>query len=290
MSSQIMGPLIGISVALVVAQPAAAQAQAQAQARDVPADWDLTLKPEERLTTAHTEFDNGLVLGARCQGATFQVLIGGLPEAPAARDLMSARRMLGIGFGDDTVSEQGFMMGDNRSVVFAERPSSLARSMRKGGRMQIVVAGAGAGGRNLRYVVDLPPSNAAIDQALGACGHPLVDPRDLEFEGLEDDGLPANIKWRRMPETGYPEGRTYTAGFAVVTCLARPDGRLSDCVVETEFPANGGFGDAALKATRSGRLENRDGGAVPLTRIVYRTNFKMGEPTSGGRIRSSRSE
>ena len=77
-----------------------------------------------------------------------------------------------------------------------------------------------------------------------------------------------------MPD--YPQGRTYTAGFAVVTCLARPDGRITDCVVETEFPADGGFGAAALRGARRGRLENMDGGPVPLTRVSYRTNFDMG--------------
>lgn len=261
-----------------------------ALAQDAAPDWDLAIKPEDRLTLAHTEFDNGLVLAARCQANTFQVLIGGLPEAPVAHDLMSARRKLGISFGDDPISDYGFMIGDNRHVVFSELPASLARSMRKGGRMQIVVAGAADGGRNLRYVIELPPSNAAIDQALSACGHPLVDPRDQELEALEDDGLPVNIAWRRRPVTDYPEGRTFTAGFAVVSCLGRPDGRLSDCVVETEFPANGGFGDAALKATRSGRLINRDGGPVPLKRIVYRTNFKMEDESTGSRLRASRSQ
>ena len=49
-------------------------------------------------------------------------------------------------------------------------------------------------------------------------------------------------------------------------------------------------GDAALKATRSGRLENRDGGPVPLTRIVYRTSFKMAEEMSGTRIRGRQNE
>ncbi|MNY67053.1 hypothetical protein D3C86_2045670 [compost metagenome] len=78
-----------------------------------------------------------------------------------------------------------------------------------------------------------------------------------------------------------------------MTCLGRPDGQLSDCVVETEFPANGGFGAAALKATRSGRLVNRDGGLVPLTRIVYRTNFRMdsgSDPSTGSRIRRGENE
>lgn len=266
-----------LTAALAFASPALAQDAA---------DWDLTV--QDGLTVAHAQFDNGLLLGARCQAGTFQVMIAGLPEAPEARDLLKARRMLKIGFGDEPVSDAYFMIGDNRHVAFAELPAPLARNMREGGRMQIVVAGAGEGGRNLRYVLDLPPSNAAIDQALGACDRPLVDPRDSELAALEDDGLPANIAWRRRPETEYPQGPTYTAGFAVTTCLARADGRLSDCVIETEFPANGGFGAAVLKSVRSARLMNRDGGDVPLTRILYRTNFSMGtDPATGSRLRSN---
>lgn len=258
-----------------------------ASAQDDDSDWDLRV--QDGMTIAHAQFDNGLLLGARCQAGTFQVLIGGLPEAPEARDLLSARRILKIGFRDDAASDQGFMIGDNRRIAFAELPAPLARDMREGGRMQIVVAGGAEGGRNLRYVLDLPPSNAAIDQALSACNRPLVDPRDSELAALEDDGLPANINWRRKPETEYPQGQTYTAGFAVTTCLARADGRLSDCVIETEFPANGGFGAAVLKSVRSGRLMNRDGGPVPLTRILYRTNFDMdgGIPATGSRLRSN---
>lgn len=248
---------------------------APALAQDAPADWDLLVQPENHLTAAHTVYDNGLLLATRCQKGVFQVMIGGLPEAPPARDLLSASRTLGIGFGDKPIDDRRFMIGENRQMAFSELPALLARSMREGGRMQIVVPGAGEGGRNIRYVVDLPPSNTAIDQTLANCGRPLVDPRDAELDALEDDGLPKDIKWRKAPIPSYPAGRTYAAGFAVVTCLARPDGRVTDCVVETEVPADGGFGAAALRATRNGRLQNENGGPVPLTRITYRTNFSM---------------
>jgi len=291
MSSQPKGPpryrrsAVVLALALGVAAPALAQ--------DVAADWDLTLKPEDRLTVAHTVYDNGLLLAARCQAGVFQVMIGGRPEAPPARDLPTARRLLGIGFGDEPVSDYGFLIGENRQFAFAELAAPLARSMREGGRMQIVAAGAGEGGRNLRYIIDLPPSNTAIDQALASCGRPLVDPRDAELEGLEDDGLPKNITWRKTPQPQYPEGRTYSSGLAVVSCLARPDGRVSDCVAETEVPANSGFGAAVVRAARQGRLENRDGGPIPLMRIVYRTYFHLAgasEETTGTLLRSRRNE
>lgn len=269
-------------LAIAVAVPALAQ--------DAEADWDLLIQPENRLTAAHTLYDNGLLLATRCHQGVFQVMIGGLPEAPPAKDLLSAQRTLGIGIDDKPVVDYRFMIGQNRQIAFAELPAMLARSMRSGGPMEIVVSGAGEGGRNLRYVMELPRSNTAIDQTLADCGRPLVDPRDAELEALPDDGLPKNIQWRKKPDIYYPAGRTYTAGFAVTTCMARPDGRVTDCVVETEFPADGGFGAAAMRGARSGRLENKNGGPVPLTRISFRANFDMevsSNERTGTRIRGN---
>ena len=63
----------------------------------------------------------------------------------------------------------------------------------------IVVPGGAENGRNLRYVIDLPASGAAIDETLQACGRPLVDPRDAERSALPEDGLPPEIEWARQP-------------------------------------------------------------------------------------------
>ena len=155
--------------------------------------------------------------------------------------------------------------------------------------MTIVVPDGAEDGRNLRYVVELPASNAAIDQSLTACERPLVDPRDEELDALADDGLPVNLAWKRMPQPEYPSGRTYTAGFAVVTCVSQADGRVENCVVETEYPVDGGFGAAAMRGTRKGRLENRGGeGPVPIRLIVYRVNYSMSDPafSTGSRLRN----
>ena len=176
-------------------------------------------------------------------------------------------------------------MAESASVAISDRPSPLARDIREGGKMQIIVPGGAEGGRNLRYVLDLPASSTAIDEALQACDRPLVDPRDAELDALEDNGLPMNIEWARAPQPSYPEGRTYTRGFATVTCLTRPDGRVRDCVVETEHPIDGGFGEAAIDATRRARLQSKDGGEVPLGMIQFRTNFLMdSSPSTGSRL------
>lgn len=267
-----------LATALASALPAPTPALAQ----DVAADWDVMRDPEKKLTIAHTVFDNGLGIGARCLNGSFQVLVSGLPPES------DATRKLRIAFGEGDFDEQQWNVAENPAVAISDTPSPLARDMREGGKMQIIVPGGAEGGRNLRYVLDLPASSAAIDETLRACDRPLVDPRDAELDALGDDGLPMNIKWARQPQPAYPEGRTYTRGFATVTCLTQPDGHVRDCVVETEHPIDGGFGRAAIDATRRARLQNKDGGEVPLGMIQFRTNFMMASsPSTGSHLRSN---
>lgn len=271
-----------LATALAYAVPAMPPAQDQDAAREAAADWDMARDPDKKLTIAHTVFDNGVGIGARCMNGSFQVLISGLPPAT------DATRQLRIAFGDEDFDEQRWNVAENPEVAISDRPSPLARDMREGGKMQIIVAGGAEGGRNLRYVLDLPASSAAIDETLKACNRPLVDPRDAELDALGDDGLPMNIEWAQEPQPSYPQGRTYVRGFATVSCLTQPNGRVRDCVVETEHPIDGGFGRAAIDATRRARLKSKDGGEVPLGMIQFRTNFMMdSSPSTGSRLRSN---
>lgn len=264
-------PLI-LTTALALALPAAAQ--------DAAGDWDVARNVETDMVLAYTAFDNGLGVGARCSAGNYQVLISGLPATT------EASRSLRLAFDDGEFSDQRWSVGDDASVALSEHPASLGRSLRKGGRMQVVVPNGGEGGRNLRYVIDLPASGAAIDETLTACGRPLIDPRDAELAALGDRGLPANLGWAREPLISYPEQQTYRRGFAVLTCLTRPDGYLRDCTVETENPPGGGFGAAALNGTKRARVTNLEGGAVPLRFIAFRANFDIdGESSSPRRLR-----
>lgn len=251
-----------------------------ALAQDSAGDWDVTRDPNKDLVIAYTVFDNGLGVGARCSGGSYQVLVSGLPPATGAS------RTLRVAFEDGEFAVQHWSVGNEASVAISDYPSPLARNLREGGRMQIIVPGGGQNGKNLRYVIDLPSSGAAIDETLTACGRPLVDPRDAELAALGDNGLPADLNWIREPQITYPERRTYTRGFATLTCLTRSDGFLRDCAVETEHPHGGGFGEAALNGTKGARLRNHLGGPVPLRFIAFRANFEMdADPAPQRRLR-----
>lgn len=249
---------------LIFATPAMAQDQESS-------DWTMSRNERLKAMVAGTTFTNGIGLGVRCVDGGLEVLMVGLPAIEAEQ------RTLGIAFGDDPISDQSWNVATDSTVAVSELPAPFARKLREGGRFQVRVAGAGEGGRNLRYVMDLPPSTSAIDETLTACDRPLVDPRDAELDAIGESGLPTDLNWQQRPRPTYPFHSRYAKGFAVVSCIAAPTGGLRDCVVETEHPRDGHFGDAALAATRRGRLTNVLNPDAPITpsRILFRTNFYM---------------
>jgi len=246
-------------------------------------DWDIRTNPETKLTVAFTSYDSGLSIAVRCSNGGLEALIAGLP--PVTTDL----RTIGIGFADGPLSSQRWVVASRNTTAVTTRPSEFARSLRNGGRLQIRVTEDGEQGRALRYVVELPPSNTAIDQTLVACDRPLIDPRDAEVAALGEDGLPSILSWVRRPEVSYPTGRTYEKGFATVSCLTAPDGRLRDCEIDSEYPGDGGFGAAAMRAARGGLVTNRlnPDAPIPVSKVVFTARFGIyedPEAPTGSRI------
>ncbi len=242
-------------------------------AQDSSDDWDATVDAERRLTAAELEFNNGLGIAVRCVGGRYDALIGGLP--PAGEGVET--RVLTLRFGEASPVEQRWNTTRNPNLAVSELPAPFARALRQGGALQVMLPGAGEGGRNLRYVLDLPPSSAAIDRTLEACDRPLVDPRDAEIQPL-DGSPPAGIEWETPPRPEFPARNRYESGFAVMSCLTRPDGRLRDCVIESEHPIDGGFGQATVDSAENARVRNAAdrSAALPVRRIIYRTNFRNG--------------
>ena len=249
---------------LAIAAPAFAQDAAPSQ------DWDLHRDTRRKIVMAFTVYDNNVGLSARCIDGDYSAIVSGLPPAEPGQ----ATRVLGIAFGDDPMVMQRWNVTTDESMAVSEIPAPFARQLREGGRLQILAPDGAGPGRNLRYDLTLPASSTAIDETLTTCGRALVDPRDAEIAALNADGVPANLTWARRPVPDYPDNR-YARGFALVSCLTRPDGTLRDCTLESEHPADGGFGDSTLRAARRARLQRTDGSDEPIqaVKVQYRTNF-----------------
>ena len=254
--------LVSVVCLLAIASPTLAQQTAP--------DWDVHRDARQRLVMAYTAFDNGLAISVRCRKNSYEAVVHGLPAAPE----QPGTRSIGISFGDDDQWMQRWNVAIDRTVALSEMPAPFARKLRLGGRLQLVLPDGAGPGRNLRYDLTLPTSAAAIDETLTACARPLTDPRDIEREALSEGGLPVDLTWGRRPSVQYPANR-YARGFALVTCLTSPNGALRDCTVESEHPADGEFGDAALRAARRATVRRTDGtdAPIPVRLVQFRTNF-----------------
>lgn len=242
---------------LLTAGPAVAQTGA---------DWDMRRDARAKLKVAFTAFESGLAIGARCTDGVYEVAMAGLPPAPGSVDT----RILRIGFQGKPVREQTWFVASDRGTAISSLPAPLARELRKGGRMDVVVPGAGPGGANIRYVLELPASAMAIDETLGACNRTLEDPRDALLPDAPGDGSVRGRDWARTPRPAYPL-TDFGAGFASLTCIGRASGEIDDCVVEAEYPPRQGFGRAALRAAEQARLEPLPDAADAL--VTFMTNF-----------------
>jgi len=254
-------PLVALIVC-AIALPALAQ--------DGSRDWDLVRDPAKKSVLAFTTFDVGLSVAFRCVDGSLNTVIAGLP--PSGQE----RRTLQLGFRDDPAYDSVWTTTTDRSVVVGDYPAMLARDFREGGALKLTVPRGAADGRNLRFEVELPASNGAIDEVLTSCGRPLVDPRDEIMAAIPDSGLPVGMIWARQPRPSFPR-TNYARGFVVTTCLTTPDGRLEDCVVEMEHPHDSGFGAATLRSTRQARLRNtaQPGQPLPPQLVSFRTSFIM---------------
>lgn len=234
-------------------------------------DWDLVKDEAKKTVIAYVTTTTGLSIATRCVNGGFSALLLGLPETPRR----NKTRPLGLTFRDEEGSEWRWNVTTDRTAVVADFPAPFARELRQGGRLQIVVPNGGGEGRNLRYDLELPASGSAIDQTLTACGRALQDPRDRELDAIAEDGLQVGMRWDRQIRPRYPSQSGYAEGFAVTTCVAQPDGKLRDCVIETEHPADGRFGEAVLKAARDATVAY-DGDQPTAPRMMaFRVNFIM---------------
>lgn len=235
-----------------------------------PSDWALLADPRQGMTAAVLETTAGVHIILRCHEGAFTAFVTGL--APSRRET----RRIELTVGDGPRQGREWANSEDGTSAFSDLPAPLARELRNGGQLQLRVPPAESGEPATRYVLEVAPSQTAIDQTLTACGLPLVDPRDQRLADLGDTDMPRSLDWSQRPRITFPASR-YARGFAVVSCITAPDGRPTDCVIETEHPHDGGFGRAVLRGVERGRIgdsANPDSPLPPLM-FVFRSNFVM---------------
>ncbi len=243
-----------------------------ALAQDATADWEMVRRPDQKSVMAFMPMDSGLTVAFRCVDGVYGAVIAGLP--PASRGART--RVLRIGIGDDEPHETVWNVTTDLTVAVADYPAPLAREVREGGRVSILIPNGAGDGRNLRHDLELPASPTAIDETLTACDRPTIDPRDELLPEIEEDGLPRGVTWAREPRPRYPR-TNYAEGSAILSCVVQPDGGLEQCVVESEFPVDGAFGRAALAAINNARIVSpgETPGQYAPRMIAFRNVFRM---------------
>lgn len=251
---------------------------AAAQEAEPPEDWIVTRVPDKDAVVASVPFNNGITLASRCTGQTFDVLILGLPEARRG----SISRSLTFLVGDET-EEKPYVwsVGTDRTSAFSRVPAITARSLAKGGKLQIIIPGDGGAPRT-RYVMDLGPSGSAVEETLTHCGRALIDPRDDELEG-DGDGLPNGIMWTRPPRPTFPDsvqGRQPIHGYVAMTCLVTAQGKPENCQIESEQPPGFNLGRSVKNSLGGARLGQSEEARATGRRfegamILFTVNFEL---------------
>jgi len=243
-----------------------------ALAQDATDDWEVIRQPEQKTVMAFVPMDSGLTIGFRCVDGVYGAVIAGLPAATRN----TRTRVLRIARGDDHTHDTVWNVTTDPTVAVADYPAPLARELRTGGPVSILIPNGAEDGRNLRHNLVLPASSVAIDETLAACNRPTVDPRDDLLPEIEEGGLPRGVTWGVQPRPRYPR-TSYAEGSAVLSCVVQPDGGLEQCVVESEFPVDGAFGRAALAGIDNARIVSpgETPGQYAPRMIAFRNIFRM---------------
>lgn len=255
--------LVSLLAASLLADPSLAQ--------DADDDWDVVRDRRGRAEMAHLQFSNGLTIMVQCKDGSLDAMVGGLPPAgPTLNRMVFRERPLELRFRGEEDRRQSWAVGTDDTLAVSLLPAPFARKLRQGGTFELRVPEAGSEGRAATFQVDLPPSALSIDEVLTACRRPLVDARDELLDEAGPTGLPQPLRFRN--QTVAPVRTTdVVSGFAVISCLTRTDGRLGDCVVESEHPRGTSAVRVGLDSARRWRVEvgGQPDAPVPVARIHF---------------------
>lgn len=246
---------LALSVALAGASPARAQ--------DGVEDWDLTIDPAQQVSLASLDF-GGNALALRCKGGVLDFLLTGVP---ATTESFRTVRVTAGGIVDEP---QTWLTQPGLSVLSPSEPGRLARLLRAGGELVLRVEPASADDRSLRYQLAIPPSGAALDRVLSACGEALTEDWDLRPRLGPDQ----SVTWTYQTQPEYPEIAALAGaphGVVRIACIVPDAGRFRDCRALSETPAGLGFGRSAVSAALRSQVALPENDASAVGKIVQFT-------------------
>ncbi|GAW41816.1 hypothetical protein SH203_02226 [Brevundimonas sp. SH203] len=146
-----------------------------------------------------------------------------------------------------------------------------ARSLLNTPRLIIRAPGEGSAPAR-RYELQLPADSAPLAAVMTDCGVPLQSASDATY-----DPNISVVTWDRPPQMGVPSPMpSVTSADALIRCDVDAGGRPQNCVLLDEQPARSGFGRYALRAVRTGRVRQIDGGPIqPGATFTTRMTFNV---------------
>lgn len=232
-------------------------------------DWDLVAQPDGQLTTASVDFGANLV-AVRCRSGVLDVLMSGVPVSA------SVNRRLEISVGGIHDEKQVWTSTPGGTVVSPPNPDRIARQLRAGGELNVLVEATNTRGVPTpgvaphRYRLPIPASAAAIDRVLTACNRPLNSARDA----IAHSGV---VNWRTPPRIVFPEQARrdrVEQGMVTLSCIVGAQNQPQDCEVVGAVPAGHGFEEAAIRATRNAQLDARRDPVEPGHAIEFHVVFR----------------
>jgi len=265
MNLETIALVVGLLASPSLASPPPASPASAQQADD---DWDLTAQPNGELTAATVDFGSNLV-AVRCRSGVLDVLFSGIPVAA------SVNRRIEISLGAINEEKQVWTSTPGGTVMSPSNPDRIARQLRAGGTLNILVEASPARGdapatTAHRYRLPIPASAAAIDRVLTACDRPLTSARDV----VPHSGV---ITWRTPPRVVFPEKARRARvqeGVATLSCLVGDDGQPEACEAVAAAPAGQGFEEAAIRATANAELDLRRAPLEPGHAIEFNVVFR----------------
>lgn len=244
-----------------------AGAPAPAQATD---GWDMA--QTDKGPVASISYEGGQSLILRCFNNRLEALLVGFPveAAPGLRPLTWTQN------GQE--ERQTWINIPGQAVMAAIRPGRVARLFHQGGDLVIHPSSTTPvepGRPRERLRLPLPSDNSAIDAVRDACGPDPDSARDGLLETEPSFSRPASLReiWASAPAPAYPSrAMRLSHGEVIYSCIVAAQGALEDCRIETENPANAGFGAEALKALHRARLRLGHGvepGRLTVSRLVF---------------------